>query len=342
MSLKQLRLFLAVLRAGSLTAASRTLHVAQPAIGVQIGLLENELGVALLVRHSRGVAPTQAGALLARHAERLVDKAERMRRDIMEMGRDPRGRIALGMTGTAVRALGGRLVEACRRDYPDLNLTLTEGEGHWLADGLAQGRLDMAVTCEPPANAGAASEALAAEPLYFVAPPGHALAQGRDVALRLALDADLVLPPKPSTVRKLLAEAARASGAELRSVCESESVAWTKALVRLGVACAVMPCGAVRREAGDGRLAARPIANPRLVHTLYMICSESRAGTRALEAVRRKIRALAAELVGSCTAGWTSCIAGPVPASGKAPQGPAIRVERTGESIESEGIDRRD
>lgn len=307
MDIKQLRYLLGVLKARSFTKAAETLHVAQPAIGMQVRKLEDELGVKLLTRHSRGIMPTEAGELLARDAALVIGEIERMRDDIMGMGREPRGRIALGMTGTAVRMFGTRLVETYRRDYPELDLTVTEGESHWLADWLAQGRLDVAVTCDPPANSGAVSEALATEALYFVAPPGHALAEGPDIALRAVLDADLVLPPQPSMVRRQMADAARLNGAELRSVFEVESVTMTKDLVRLGMACTVMPYGAARQEVEDGRLAALRIVDPHLTLTLYLTCSESRPGTRALEAVRSEIRALAAGLVESGAAGWASC-----------------------------------
>lgn len=305
MTLKQLRFFLGVLRAGSFTRAALSLHVAQPAIGVQIAALENALGVDLLIRHSRGVTPTEAGEVLAEHAARIVGKVERMRLDIMDMGGEPRGRIVLGLTGTALRIFHARLAETCRRDYPAVALAVTEAASHRLAGWLAQGRLDMAVTCGPPANAGAASEAplaeapaeapsevLATAPLCLVARPGHALADGPGIPLRAALDADLVLPPRPSWVRRRIEVAARANGAELRSVRDAESVTAMIELARLGLACAVLPHGAVAQEVAAGSLAALPIVDPPLTATFYLACSERRAGTRALEAVRSEIRAL--------------------------------------------------
>ena len=66
MNLRQLRYFLSVVEAGNMTRAADQLHVAQTALGMQIKQLEESLGVALLVRHSRGVEPTPAGKLLAR------------------------------------------------------------------------------------------------------------------------------------------------------------------------------------------------------------------------------------------------------------------------------------
>lgn len=55
MNLRQLKYFVGVIEAGNMTRAAEQLHVAQTALGMQIRQLEEDLGVALLVRHSRGV-----------------------------------------------------------------------------------------------------------------------------------------------------------------------------------------------------------------------------------------------------------------------------------------------
>ncbi len=60
MNLRQLRYFVKVVEVGSMTRAAEQLFVAQPALGVQVKALEERLGVELLVRHSRGVAPNSS------------------------------------------------------------------------------------------------------------------------------------------------------------------------------------------------------------------------------------------------------------------------------------------
>lgn len=73
MDIRQLRYFLGVVHAKSTTGAAESLHVAQPAIGMQLRKLEDELGVKLLVRHSRGVVPTGAGEQLRKHATEILE-----------------------------------------------------------------------------------------------------------------------------------------------------------------------------------------------------------------------------------------------------------------------------
>ena len=64
MNFKQLEYFSAVAEAGSISGASRTLHVAQPPISRQLALLEDELGVTLFRRTNKGVELTAAGQCL--------------------------------------------------------------------------------------------------------------------------------------------------------------------------------------------------------------------------------------------------------------------------------------
>jgi hypothetical protein len=72
MNLRQLKYFVSVVEAGNMTRAAEQLHVAQTALGMQIRQIEEDLGVALLVRHSRGVEPTEAGSFL--HGRALGDR----------------------------------------------------------------------------------------------------------------------------------------------------------------------------------------------------------------------------------------------------------------------------
>src|SRR5687768_1596474 len=74
-SLTTLRYFVKVVETGGFRQASNALGIAQPALSRRIRLLEAELGTALLVRHQRGVTPTEAGALLRDRAEQLVFSA---------------------------------------------------------------------------------------------------------------------------------------------------------------------------------------------------------------------------------------------------------------------------
>src|SRR3546814_17860955 len=83
MELRQLRYFVAVARNESFKKAAIELHIAQPALSRQIGLLEHELKTTLFTRHTRGSIPTEAGLMLLEEAERILHLPEQVKQPII-------------------------------------------------------------------------------------------------------------------------------------------------------------------------------------------------------------------------------------------------------------------
>ena len=78
--------------------ASEVLNIAQPALSRQVRLLEDELGVQLFERHSRGSTPTPEGVLLLERASALLRTAEQLKFDIAGLRRAPQGLVVLGLS----------------------------------------------------------------------------------------------------------------------------------------------------------------------------------------------------------------------------------------------------
>ena len=93
MDIRQLRYFSEIVEAKSFTRAANRVRIAQPALGLQIRKLEDELGAELLRRHSRGVEATEAGTVLLRHANAILKQVEQARQEVMDLSGPPRGEI---------------------------------------------------------------------------------------------------------------------------------------------------------------------------------------------------------------------------------------------------------
>lgn len=100
MEFRQLSYFVAVVETGSISAASRQVHVAQPALTRQIRLLEEDLGTRLVERHARGVRLTVAGRALYEEAVQLLDTRTRIRTRLAALGQGVVGKVSLGVTVT--------------------------------------------------------------------------------------------------------------------------------------------------------------------------------------------------------------------------------------------------
>ena len=97
MNFKQLEYFSAVAEAGSISGASRALHVAQPPISRQLALLEDELEVCLFLRNNKGVELTEAGRCLYQQSQQMFQSLRAMAASVRDVDAGVRGELKLGV-----------------------------------------------------------------------------------------------------------------------------------------------------------------------------------------------------------------------------------------------------
>ena len=102
MKLRQLEYFCAVAEEKSISAAARELHVAQPPISRQISQLEEELGVQLFLRGSKGMSLTDAGQSLYQQTQQIFQDIRRVEDSVRSVGTGMSGRIKLGVIYSAM------------------------------------------------------------------------------------------------------------------------------------------------------------------------------------------------------------------------------------------------
>lgn len=303
MEIKGLRFFLGVLRYKSITKAAEHLYIAQPALGLQIRKLEDELGAQLFQRHSRGVTPTEAGLLLAKHAEVILRQLERAQQDLTDYGETPRGRVSIGLSPTTSQLLATTLAARVREAFPEISLNITEGLSEQLMEWVEKERVDIALTYNPGSTGDVVVEKLAGEVLHYVRLYGES-GDRKPVRMADVLDAPLVLPSRPHLLRLEVDDAARAIGREVRVACEVDSVPTIRAFVRAGFGATILPLGAVRRAVEEKSLEASPLTEPEIQRTLYIAYSPGRPPSKAFLSVSQILRAVIDEMVDSPIAGW--------------------------------------
>src|ERR1700746_3788693 len=97
MDFRGLRVFVAVVEEGGMSAASRRLHVSQSALSQTVGALERELGLTLLERTSTGVRPTEAGTMLLVEARAVLARYQQAVRTMSNYSTEASGVIRLGI-----------------------------------------------------------------------------------------------------------------------------------------------------------------------------------------------------------------------------------------------------
>jgi DNA-binding transcriptional LysR family regulator len=249
LELRQLRYFLAVADAAHITRAAAALGIQQPPLSQQIRALEAALGTALFRRHPKGVTLTDAGRALQVEARRIVDSVaalqERMQRIASGLG----GVLAVGLASSvAAHAFTPRLLRSCRREFPDINLRLSEANAAELIEGVASGRLHCALLRVPVAHPpGVTFETLLTEPVILALPIDHPLARAhgpRDVVPLEALQGQSLIlvrrPGAPGLYGNLLALLDR-HGIEFNVAAEVERMMSNLNLVASGAGITIVP-----------------------------------------------------------------------------------------------------
>lgn len=317
MTIRQLRYFLRIVELKSFSKAAAYLHVAQPALGLQIRKLEEELGVKLLNRHSRGVSATEAGLILRDHALIVLRQIERAKLHLIDFAGPPRGKIAVGVTPTVNLVLASALVQKCRAELPNVSLSIVEGMSENLMEWVENDRLDMAFSYNPAAVRGLVCEPMLTEDLCLVGPPNAAdlptskvtAKRGKNGGLESIAFADIaelqmILPSPPHGLRSIIDEVANHQDLELKITLEIDSVPATKELVEKDLGYTILGMGAVKREVEDGRLTARTITSPNLSRNMFLAYSSKRPSSKASNAVRQIIRTVVQEGIASGQWSW--------------------------------------
>ncbi|MDB5650034.1 MAG: transcriptional regulator [Hyphomicrobiales bacterium] len=301
MLLRQLRYFLAVAEAGSFTAAARRLHVSQPALGYQVKQLEEQFGVALLERHSRGIVATQAGAVLAAHARRVLVEVEATEQALDGFRIAPAGSVSLGVTPTPGRALAPDLVAAATV-RPGPRIALREGLSDELARLVATGELDAALCYDPVGTERLDTLPLYTEDIYLVGPP-HLMGNiSQDVGFDDLARLPLVLDGRFQAGRRLIETIAQAQGTPL-DLIEAEAVTVKRELLVRHGRCSIVPLGLFYEEISRGQLTARRVVSPTISRTLVLVTRRGLARETA-KALKSAIVPLVAQRIDAAELAW--------------------------------------
>lgn len=186
MELRHLRYYVAVAEALNFTRAAARLRVAQPALSRQIRDLEDEVGVPLLRRGSRGVTLTPEGKFFLEAARRLLADADDSVQKVRALARGELGELHVGYAPSPTIELLPPALAVFQKSEPRVGIHLHDLAGNEFFEGLRSGRLDLALMQRPQGgNAdGLLFECLRRYPLCVAVAPGHPLARSKTVPIR--------------------------------------------------------------------------------------------------------------------------------------------------------------
>ncbi|WP_445518920.1 nitrogen assimilation transcriptional regulator NAC [Streptomyces sp. NEAU-174] len=274
MDTRRLYSFVKIVDAGSITRAADILHIAQPALSQQLSMLEAQFKQQLLIRSKRGVAPTEAGRALYRHAQLILRQVDLAHAAVDVSGRTPAGSVSVGLAPYSMgAALALPLLRSVRERYPEILLHINENFGGVISEAIMTGRMDMAFIYGAGPLRGVQFEPLRTEDLYLIAAPGADIPGGEgEVALKELVDVGLLLPSRIHTIRQVVEAAFQQASLQPRVIGELESVLTLVSAVGADLGATVLPWSAARAILDVRNLEVRRIVEP-VIQVKLSLCT---------------------------------------------------------------------
>lgn len=260
--LVSIRLVVDCVQHGSLSAAARESHLALAAASRRIRELEDAVGEPLFERHGRGVRPTAAGRVFARHALGLLQSLEQMGSELADLRQGIARHVRLCASTAAINQFLPPLLARYARQQEQVRVDLEEQVSTAVVATLREGRADIGVFVEGAETEGLDCRLFRRDELVLVLPARHRLVGRGAVAFGEALEEDWISLADGAALLQKQHEAAHAAGRPLRLRMQVRSFDAVCHLVASGLGIAILPKNAALPIIGAMKLRWRALSDP--------------------------------------------------------------------------------
>ncbi|MCF3934953.1 LysR substrate-binding domain-containing protein [Acuticoccus sp. M5D2P5] len=176
MTPRQVEVFRAIMRAGSITGAAGRLNLSQPAVSKHLSLLEQELGFGLFERGHNRLVPTLEAEALFEQVEALYGGIEELDRFAQSLRHNNHGAVTVATLPLLSHRWMPSVLGGFAARHPDISLSVPVRSTSWIGRAVAAGRVDMGVGLRSAAQQGIEQHLLMRLPLVCVSLPDHPLA----------------------------------------------------------------------------------------------------------------------------------------------------------------------
>ncbi len=181
MNARQLEIFRAIMRDGSITAAANSLGISQPAVSKLLHHMEGQLGYALFDRIGGRLVPTMEANLLFADADRVFREVEALKSLARDIGAQKIGLLRLGASLPVTYSVLPRALSNFRTQHPEVKIHLHALPKREIAEALLIGDIDLAVTLSLIPAPTVRSEPLCEVPIVAVMRADEPLAGNREI-----------------------------------------------------------------------------------------------------------------------------------------------------------------
>lgn len=252
MTLKHLRIFVTVCESESVTAASKKLYLAQPAVSLAIKELEDYYQIKLFDRISKRLFLTEAGKRLLNYARHITSLFDEMETEIKNW--DAAGELRIGSSITIGTELMPQYVRQFSEQFPHIKIQVLVYSSDIIEDKILKNELDLALIEGVPHSSYLISKEFQEDELVIICSPEHPLINSKDLTFDQIKSEPFLLREKGSGTRNLVDSLLVTHGISLNPIWEGTS---TRALINAcaeGLGISILPYRLVRRELGENKI----------------------------------------------------------------------------------------
>lgn len=247
--LVDLRLFVNIADANSLTRGAERSCTSLAAASMRIKNLEDALDTKLLHRTSQGVTLTPAGQAMLRNALLILQQTERLRGDLLEYAKGVKGRIRLFANSTAMTEFLPAALGRYLSDHPQVDVDLEERVSHDIVRAVLEGSADIGIVAGNVRTDGLDVRPYHKDRLVLATPLDHALADRTSMSFEDALGCEFVSLHSGSAIYAFMNQVANELGASLPIRVQVSSFDALCQMVAAGAGVGVLQNSAARRHA---------------------------------------------------------------------------------------------
>lgn len=294
--------FVVVARIGSFSRAAVELCIAQSALSKRVRRLEGRLGTLLLERRARGVVLTEAGQVFLARAQRLIDEAADLQRNLSNYVQTPSGEVRLAFPQRTCGLLAPPVIERCMLELPLVTVQILEGTPASVHGWLLSNEADLAMTYNPELGTEFLVEPFTVEPLVLLSPGAVAAARMRISVPTLCSLQDLgslplILPKKPNIVRVMVDRFCAGHNVRPNIIFEADGTHTIRGMVERGMGVTIFTLNSTWADAVDSaRMVATPFSSPLMSWRLCYVRARANLNNIAVNRVQRIVKEEAEKL----------------------------------------------
>jgi LysR family transcriptional regulator, low CO2-responsive transcriptional regulator len=262
-NLRHLEVFRTVVECESFSGAAEKLYMTQPAVSLQVQVVERHFRASLLERRNRRMVLTEAGQAVYRWAVDVLHSEAKTHELIDELKHAESGQVVVGASMTVGSYILPPILTHFKQLHPGAEFDVKVADRDELCTGVLSGRIDCAVLIAREIPSGLQTEVLGHDEMVFICAPSHRLANRKRVCAADLAKEPFIIAPKNSSYRRIIDDILARQGLDHVSVfMELDAAEGVKRGVQQGLGIGLALRSGVGWEIEHGLLCEIPAPGP--------------------------------------------------------------------------------